>query len=157
MPDVWRLCLHALLYVPWQQDVCVQELLHGLLQSPQVHCMQRERPSTVSQLLSLSACTPFSLSALLLLTHCLPCKGLYQKKNNIKRQLHFFCSPLVGLLINVFKKACESIWFFIYFYLISQWVCNDLLNRSFNTPQQQSFPGCSQIACVQFHYNAVIE
>lgn len=51
MPDVWRLCLHALLYVPWQQDVCVQELLHGLIQSPQVHSMQRERPSTVSQLL----------------------------------------------------------------------------------------------------------
>lgn len=50
VPDLWGLCLHSVPDVPWQQDVRVPQLLHGFLQSPQVHFLQRERPAAVWEL-----------------------------------------------------------------------------------------------------------
>lgn len=50
VPDLWGLCLRPMPNVPWQQDVRVSQLLHGFLQSPQVHFLQRERPATLRQL-----------------------------------------------------------------------------------------------------------
>lgn len=50
VPDLWGLCLHSVSDVPWQQDVCVPQLLHGFLQSPQVHFLQRERPAAMREL-----------------------------------------------------------------------------------------------------------
>lgn len=50
VPDLWRLRLHSVPDVPWQQDVRVPQLLHGFLQSPQVHFLQRERPAALCEL-----------------------------------------------------------------------------------------------------------
>ena len=50
VPDLRRLRLHPVPNVPWQQDVRVSQLLHGFLQSPQVHFLQRERPAAVCEL-----------------------------------------------------------------------------------------------------------
>lgn len=50
VPDLWGLCLHSVSDVPWQQDVRVSQLLHGFLQSPQVHFLQRKRPAAMREL-----------------------------------------------------------------------------------------------------------
>lgn len=50
VPLVRGLWFPAVLSVPWEQDVVVPELLHGLLQSPQVHCLQREWAPALQEL-----------------------------------------------------------------------------------------------------------
>lgn len=50
VPLLRRLRLSSLLRLPWEQDVNVSKLLYRLFQGPEVHSLQREWSSALSEL-----------------------------------------------------------------------------------------------------------